>query len=583
MNRGIDNIRFYIDGTEVSPPIEFPDLTYKATADNNSQPAIELQDLTFAGDANNIIREAILKGEQGDGVGIFEGLPFKITQSDNIDSFNSFDGYIDLTTFRAIDFATCTCEVKSISGRQNIEDTLTSLTYGFLEDEGVFNNSDFTNLPFVVEKRRNATEKAIGFLMLFQLGKEFAEAVRRTSKAIAEIQAIISGSATGGFAAAVYAIALALLEAAYAAVVLVLILNMVTDVVKSLLPQVNNHKTTTLRKLIEKPLEYLGLSLQTNLPLSDEVYLPSNAQGLSDDKFIDVSLLPKAVANGLPKVTESAYTVGGILDIIRNRFNADWVIKDNTFFLYNEDDDFFTSTASYTIPPSFDQYSFSYNTDELVNSRFISFLTDVKDDFTTDNFKGTNYQVITQPKTINEPLNVQILGNETYQINCALGTRKDGFNDFENIMLEVTKLADDLIGFFGGNSNISSLITNRIGVMKQSDEFHTVPKLVPLKSGKIPINYRSTLSAKSIYNDYYVNKSFVENGFYGQKKRHVVNVGMTFEDFLLLVDNFYCYDSEGKSSKITDLQYNQYSASASFAYWNRRVYTTNLKEIHIEP
>lgn len=583
MKRGISSISYKIDGKDIGIPLEVENITYTANAEDRTQPSIEGTELTFVREANDFIRQWIEDGKNG-GPGIFEGPDYQVVQQDLVDSLTAFDGFMDLTQFRAVDFARCTVPITYIQGRGNFDELARELTYGYLYDINVITNSDFAQMPFVVETRRNFTEVALAFFMFYELSKELADGIQRIGEQTANIAAAAAQLPNGSIVAVILAAALLALEVAFAAIIITLLVNMITDTIQTFFPALSFHKCISLKKLLEKGLNFLGYELETNLPLSEEFYVPSNLEAATQQPLVDLSIKPKGVEIGIPKVTEEAYTLGGALELIRKRFNADYIIKNNTVFLYTEDDPFFTQQSSFTMPDTQQTEAFTYNTDDLVNTRVVEFLYDTSDQFTIDNFTGTTYQVTSIPINIINPKKNGIKGTEINTIPVALATRKDSLSNLEEAMLDVAQAAEDLLAFFGSNQNFTSRIKARVGAAKVSSEFHAVPKLVKLVGGSIPFNHRNTLSARAAYENYYFRRSFIDNNSRRQRKVYSsITIPFSFANLVEVSENTYFTDQEGRLGKIQNLQYNPYAGSAVVDYWVEEIYYTNLKEIKIEP
>jgi len=312
-------------------------------------------------------------------------------------------------------------------------------------------------------------------------------------------------------------------------------------------------------------------------------YLPSNRQKTQDGGLLSFAIPPKEIKKGLPRITDFGYALGEVLDLLRTIFNADFTLRNGVCYIYNEDDEFWIKDSTLTQPPVLAE-SFQYNTDELFANFLVEFATDVSDEWTVDNWKGTNFQVITEPDSLLVPRNSEAKGLETISIPLALGNRKDELNNFEQVFLDAVELIESVISLFGGNDRFSDRIRARVGALKTSSAFHSVPKLLLLRGGKLPSNHRQLLSASTIYSVYYRNRSFIANDFKRQRQVYEgIRFRFTFEDFLKAIDNSYFTTSEGKQGKFTSLEYNPDGDYCIASYWIEEIYCTNLKETFIEP
>jgi len=581
-NRGADFLEWSIEGVVIPPPVEWPDLTYKATADDILNTDIEVQELTFVNEANKLIRERIQSGLVG-GLGIFEGLGLRAQQKDLIDTYNSWNGFIDLTTFKAVDEVTCTCNITTLNDFTNVQQTLFDLTYGYLYDIDVITNSDFSTVPFLIEQRRNYLELGSAIVLFIQLRNELNDAVYRTSKAIADVINTATSGVTGALRATIYAAVIAALELAYTAFIIALLLDLVNEWLKNFFPPLGFHKVMSWRDLLEKPLNFIGLDLNTNLPLEDLVYLPSNKSAQKTGLF-DFTIAPKGTERGFPNITEGAYNFGGFLELVEKQFGAKWYVRDGVFNIFTTDDDFFRKKSGVILPGTSQTLSFNYNADELINTVLVEYQTDSTDDFTLDNFEGTAFQNTTQPISFNDRQKVGIKGVEINSIPICLGTRKGELNNFETFCLRIAQALEDLLSFFGNNTNFTDIITLRVGALKQSQEFFNLPKVLKVSGGQITADNRTFLNAENIFNQYYKHRSFVVNNYRAQKIRYEgIRIPFKFEDFLRTIENTMCIDENGNDARITSIDYNPYEGEAVISYYIERPFTTSLKEIKILP
>jgi hypothetical protein len=120
-------------------------------------------------------------------------------------------------------------------------------------------------------------------------------------------------------------------------------------------------------------------------------------------------------------------------------------------------------------------------------------------------------------------------------------------------------------------------------VLKQTQNWHSIPKLLYLKGGKLPINQRDLWSAKHLYDSFLNYNSFVANNWQGQKAVYNnVEIPFGIEDYKQLTVNPY-FLFEGAVAKITNFTWTTGRDKATISFWVRERYTTNLKETFINP
>src|SRR5690606_9159994 len=165
----------------------------------------------------------------------------------------------------------------------------------------------------------------------------------------------------------------------------------------------------------------------------------------------------------------------------------------------------------------------------------------------------------------------------------ALGNRKDSLNAVERTLKDVGAFVDDITGIFGGGTSLAAKVKNKIGALKVSTNWTTLPKMLYLSGGKLPINHRALFNAKILYDNYHNYDSFVLNGYFGQKKVYNnVRIPFGFSDYQQLTTNSYFYFN-GKQAKITKFVWVIGKDEATIDFWVREPYTFNLKETILIP
>ena len=198
-----DTITFRIDKQPVAAPRNWADIKMKATFDNfNSQANITIDSFEFIRGAKDAIvnhRKAGLTG----GVGIFEGPCFDVTSSNNEGAVNLFDGYLDLVeSYEEFDFKgndlknpnEVHCGIKKLNGLNQLEEQIAGITLGYLEDQGVYSDSDYVNIDWVREGQTNFLELLLTGIAIYIFVKETVQAI----KELADIIKDAIGHATGG-------------------------------------------------------------------------------------------------------------------------------------------------------------------------------------------------------------------------------------------------------------------------------------------------------------------------------------------------------------------------------------------------
>lgn len=577
-----------LNGKSVAVPKGFFDVGVKASFGENIQANLTTEEFTFILDAYQEIIEWINNGRSG-GVGIFEGIPLVITDSNANNNVSVFKGILDLQEGTIVQerLKQVQCRLRQDDSLNQLSQLLEPLDYGYLKSLGVISSSDYVDVDYVVNKLDKGLETITTLITIYLLSKQLADTIKEIGTTATTISGIAASGVTGGIGAAIYAVAVAVLQVAYAATLLILIIDFGTDLFNILVQPQRRHKGISLKTLIEKACEYIGYQLQTTIEdLDNLVYLPSNQ---NVDQFGLKNIFSKVgtITEGIPNASDIGYTCTELFQAARDLFNARFAIVGTTVQFHTESSPYWISQSGWEKPAAkkdVAESSFRYNTDEIKSSIFIQFQTDIVDEYTIKNYQGTSYQVLTDAKTVNNPANKTIKNLDRVDIPFALGNRKNSLNSFERALVPLANLFDDIAGVFGGRPNLAKKIKNKVGVLEVSNNNHSVPKLLWLQNGRLPSNHRDLFSAKSLWEKYHVEKSFVQNNFTRQRiytENETIPFGLN--DFVTLLNNSYFRDENGRVGKITSLEWNFSKDRATISYWLQQPYTSNLKETFIEP
>jgi len=581
------SFNFFINGQLVGPPKNWLDLEVLATFENGSPEAnLTTSEIIFVNDEAKMITDWITNGLTG-GVGIFEGIPFRVQLLNSTSTFDTFEGFLDLSDdFTEESPVQVKCKIKKIAGIVSFSEKTEGLTFHYLETIGVFSSSDYVNCPYVLEREFEFIEVAMLSLTTFMLTRELADTIRRLSADIATISGLTATGITGAVGALVYTIAIAIINLIYAALLIIYIIQMIKELISYLFNPTRIHKGITIRTALEKACNHLGYQFQSSIADMDVVYLPSKSKpGRIDVGQFNAPLaqLIGAIGSGLPNSGDFGYTVSEMFQIAHKCFDAKTTIRkingqDTVCVEPVNNTAFWIPTSGFTMVDVLDEEK-KYNTDELKANRLISFQLDLNDYWTLSRFRGNSYEITTDAVTVSNVKLKTIKGFEDVRIPCALPTRKDGLTNFEQALKSVCQVADSIINFFGGNSSLANYITSRIGMIKISSDVIQVPKLIKYVNGTIPANHRDIWSAKYLENTYHNRKSFVRNN-YGNQYRNFDerSIPFGFIGFLSLLNYGSCLHSLGGVAEIKQFKWVMSADRAIVDYKMKQIYTKNLKE-----
>jgi len=578
----VTKYKYYLDGKLVTPPVESFDINISARfPDDEVQAEIDASEFTFVNDSAQQIYDYIRTK------GAFQGMPFKIALSQGSDSFTAFDGYLDLTDgFTGLSPVKAQAKMKQRSGTDSIIERLEGLTVALLESKGVFTDADYQDVDFIITKKKNFIEIAMTSIVIYLMVKEVAESIQRIADRIATGTSTAATGVLGPVAAAIYFGLTILIEAAYIVAMVVNIINLAADIFTTLIPPVSTNKAIKLDVLLTKITQYLGLEFESPIEeLSKFALMPSQPYDETGQSFFQVLPKPNTTDKGIPSANDFGYQCSEAFELCKRLFNARTAVIDGKLHLRWKGDSFWIKQADYQAPGTLtEKEQVQYNTEEFTASTLLSFRTDVSDEWTVEDFTGTNYAVNQTPNTVFDPELVLSKGFKEVNFNVALGSRKTGLNGLEKTLIKLAKPIESILKVFGSSKKFSDKIKQRVGLLQMTTDTYNVAKLLSMNGNRLSASSREDLSAETLYNKYHSWDSFVLNNFNGQKSVYTgIRIPFNFEDFLKVVKNSYFTLSDGRIGKFTNIEWNINGDFAQADYWVREPYDTNLIETGFAP
>ena len=576
--------KYLLNGIETNAPLEWQDVTIEAQyPDDSVQPNLTITEFDFNLESRKAINDWILGGTSG-GVGIFEGMPFDLNLFNNNPLTKNFKAFIDFTNSYndQPDDGVVSVSIIKDDSIQSFFDKLNGTTCGYLEEIGVFVDSDYVRIPYVVEKKFNFFEILITSIVLYLMVKELEESIYRTAEAISTASGIFSAGFTGSVGSAIYLFAIALVNIAYTAILLIAIVELSITLFETLIPPQRTHKGILLKTALTKISNHFGY--QFNCPVEEYnnvTYLPSNPN-LDEKAFLGFINVTKGTQSGIPNNLDYGYFTEDLFKLAKDLPFAKMALIGNTIELRAKNDPFWVQQSQWQIP-DVKINTLTYNVNELNATNLVSFGVDTSDEWTIDNYEKTAIEIKTEPISVINQRAVLLKGLDEVNFECALGTRKNRLNAIENLLKNVAGAIDKVTGIFGGGTNFKSKVTTRIGVLKQSTNWHTIPKLLYLNGGRMPINHKSLWNAEVLWEKYHDEKSFIANNYKAQKQVYnQVSVPFGLEDFFKLTTNPY-FIYKGNTAKIVNFTWTVGEDVSVIDFWVRKPYTFNLKETKIIP
>ena len=572
-----NDVTFEIDGQPGGTPGNLAEITLSAnwgTREGITEQEISTTSIEFVLEDAKKLNKHVADGLTG-GVGIFEGLPYKI----NYDSINIFDGFINLSDdAEFIESEKVIANIVKSGGSDWLNDVADGFSFAFLREQNYIVDSDFVVIPYVLNFRPEAFVVGQLGIALFILQKELIEGIRNIADSIANFsQAIAKLNPIGEILAAGLLLAA---QIAYTAAVVVALVTTIKDLINQFFPPVRRYRGMTIKRMFETGLNYLGLSFESTIfddpTFKKSVFLPSKSKrgGLfgNTDKY------------GNPNQNSSVYNFGDFIRTMLTMFNADYKIENNTFIF--ERRDYWNNLSTYILPDVETNQSarlseLQYNTNEFVKNYFISFQTDTQDQNTLEDFDGTNYQVINEPITVTN--NQMTSGKGLSQIRppFARAIRKDKLTIYEKTLLAIAKLTDQLARVINQRPNLAGLIKNRVGMMSLSADTTTVDKFIFIENEQMS---DTQISAELLWNRFHFIESFAEITGTDGKVHHNQQIIRTAEkipfcltDWNQLLNNNKFTTTTGQTGEIISIDWDFQIGLANITYKIKQLYTKNLK------
>lgn len=556
-------IESYLDGKRAVSPIELSELSLSLTFGVTVQPDIENKTFRFVKQDKQLIDSWIARG------GIFEGIPFSIIVRNSNESIIAFEGILDLTTIEVIDDNQIECSVKQVDGLNHINDRIEGITFGFLANEGIITSSDYVDVDFIVEKENTLLDLAIISLSTYMLLNQIYTATKDELETAATGSGIAASGVTAAVGSTLYLGLSIAAKVAYYALILIQLRNLANSLFRFLLPETGTHKALRLQTGLEKIGQYLGYEVQIGLDLSNIVLLPSNNSEEGE------------ITEGFPSASDYGFVVSEYIGLLNQLYNTKFAVIDGRIHLRNEDDTYWDKLATYNIPETEEMESFNYNSSELVGSYLYRFATDPNDVWTQKNIGGTIFTNKSYPRTFTEEKNILIKGYNRIEIPYSLGNRKEGLSTSENAVKGLLKVVDILTGVFsfGNGTNFASKIQSRIGNLKVSSKFHSVPKILYMNGTKLNSRHRNLFNAEILFTTHHRSKLLSTDNYKNQYKvRNEKTIPFGFSDLLKMQKTDRAYFN-GSTVRVTELKFIADKNVATISFKEPFVYSRNIKEI----
>lgn len=629
---------YLLNGTEINEPDNYRELQIDVTYDKDSlSEAVTVNQWDFgvsdqrnANDAVSLLLAYIEKGKTG-GTGVFEGMPFKIKlDNEKGTTYQLFDGYIDLSNAN-ISNGLITAPAVEQGKLDWLNDVADSFSFEFLYSNvksgnpGHISSSDFIAVPYVINKKQNAIETIVSIVTIFIVVAELKRIINGIYWDLIHCQNPLEFTF----------IATLVLNIIYAVGVLISLVKLIVDLFNTLIQPVKYHYGMLASTLLQKAFEYLGLGFSSSIlqkhPYDKLVIIPEKYQIYEQNTGVFENVTGYLKVNQNEKLGYYKGTFGQLLRELKGKFNARLIEDGGTY--YFEKQNYRPSAPVYQLP-DYEDNGYGFNAEDFYSNYVISYQTDLNDKNTIQEYTGTSVQIQQIPETITNKKMVLTRGLQQVNIGFALGRRKTELNLIEKMMdvffadlVNITKVIVDLANNITStvnsvigvvNKTIKALKTvgiklsfsipqipkltipkfinqvdgSRVNMLKMETDFLIIPKMVLIDPKANPRNNvlldgnEVYLSAKYLWDNYHYFTSFVKqtDDIHNQYLTKVTpEIPFTFDDYSKVRRSNQLLTADGKKGRITSLKFNPDKQTAVINYEVNEIYTSNLKEVIIEP
>ena len=498
--------------------------------------------------------------------GPFQGIPLQAITNSN----QTLEYYVDLMEGAEYEDFQIIVSVKKRGGKDNFFDNADGSSFELMSSEGViFNKID---IPYIIVKD-NSIELALTLgISLYVMTRELIDQIIALSQTITTIIDSVTPEVGAGVTTDPAEIATlvvkAILQLAVLALVLVAIIKMSQQFFELIFPKIRYFQGTKVQHLVKKGCEYLGYTLESNL-LQELSNLTICPVPLVKDKESFWSQFENdlnfAFTKGYPTASDSTSTLGQLIRMIENTFNAKTRVINGIVQI--ERRDFWQFITPNNLTPSLAlqdkrQGKYTLNTSEAWKRTLVHYQVDTSDTHTLDFFDPTDAEYDTKPTMIANADLVSIKGFNDVSIPFALAVRKNSLNWLEKLAKDFFEVIDDVLNTFGGNGNYSGQIANRLGVMQVSQQFYSRSKLMWTVAGKQPANYVDFIRASTIYNKFHKINEIQVNDYQIYSD---IRVRMNSNDFVNLLNNNFA-EIQGLICEILTVKFFEDQSFAVISY-----------------
>ena len=595
----------YINGKQVNLPRNWQDLGFKANLRQDLDNEFMLNITEFEWDRAEMRLLKSLRKQS------YQGIPHQIDLYDERTGANAtiFEGFINLTT-ATFDLETVTAQSQYRLTLDWLGEVANGVDFQFLYEKGFLKPSDIVFVPYLV----NVTD--YGNLLLISVSSIYI---------INEISLVISkfapenGALIATLIESITGIVQLIFTIIYFVILLVAVTNLILDILAYFIQKVKYKPGMYALKLCEAGANYFGFKFESttlsgstyqNMVITPETFVnPEDESGL------------RGFFNRNPnlQIGYPLMNYGEFLEELKKLFNGRFIFTNGNLLKF-EPKVRQAFNPRFKVP-NLDQYQERTNLSSIPSNFLFSFAYDVKDENTITNWRGNNARAVMAQKALPDRQLNLLSGFESVQSRFARGVQKRELNVVERIslgFLEVTdsilggavKVLNSAIGVINGAlrvierirkalrvvgiktkkpistvdkveaPNFANLITNRIGNLETTDDITTVPKVLMIN----PNDQRLTNDNDRLINAKYIVEKFYLPFIFRQGLIKTYNdVGMSFNQYLQVVEDLSVQDIDGNVGEFEEIEYNPETQLAQLRIFVPQQVDENVEINIIEP
>lgn len=631
------NALFYINNNLVQPPMNARELATQLNFGKDQFPnagVVNITDLEWVRDNYELLMKHYEDGLTG-GPGIFEGPSLRIDFTDGEKTITVFNGFIDLTTADFKDRIKITAKSISHATVDWLNQVASGFSFEYLAslsegEKGYISPDLYKFMPYVNNTVPNYLQAAVLSLMIYNVTQAIVKEIESITGLIADV---------GGYFTTIPAILKIIIKILYLIALILVLVKLTKDCIKFIISPVKYHAGMYVRDLFERGCDYLNMDFESdifskNSEYYNEFILPQkyyNPPSTTDNQILGFLKEDKNEQVGYYKGTFAQF-----IEAMKVKYCAKIVVqvpqggatatnRGKVVFIRKDKS---ATQPVYQLPDIY-QPEYTTNADEILSNTLIEYQIDGTDTNTLQNYNGTIYQVITQPKVVvNRPF-VMLKNYNNVSIQFARASEKTDltvpekiikgflrvFETIANAIITVInavidavnvviKVVKQIFSFFGIKLKInpipkikklelSSSIDNRKGMLMLSADNFSIPKIFILQEGSAskyhkihPDNYWLE-SARAMYDKFHFVNSFLPSADRPNGNQYLIKtfpkVPFNMQDLIQVMENNRIIGPDGNEAIVESLKFSYYNAHAEIKVRFPKLYTNNLYEKYLEP